>query len=136
MGFYLLPFSPSLRIAPGGMKTRGNRARGETPCSSTGRGISWSSWGQPSTPFGRQRLVILRVLGGSTDVKSEKFEGVTDASAPQMVKLPAAVLESPDEEEDEDTTSDSIPKRWVIVVLCFTAFLLCNMDRVRGVTAF
>lgn len=23
-----------------------------------------------------------------------------------------------------------IPKRWVIVLLCFTAFLLCNMDRV------
>ncbi|KAM1182227.1 hypothetical protein ACFX2I_000652 [Malus domestica] len=24
-----------------------------------------------------------------------------------------------------------IPKRWVIVLLCFTAFLLCNMDRVN-----
>lgn len=23
-----------------------------------------------------------------------------------------------------------LPKRWVIVLLCFTAFLLCNMDRV------
>lgn len=25
---------------------------------------------------------------------------------------------------------EDFPKRWVIVVLCFTAFLLCNMDRV------
>jgi len=25
------------------------------------------------------------------------------------------------------------PKRWVIVLLCFTAFLLCNMDRVSNV---
>lgn len=24
-----------------------------------------------------------------------------------------------------------LPKRWVMVLLCFTAFLLCNMDRVR-----
>lgn len=26
-----------------------------------------------------------------------------------------------------------LPKRWVIVLLCFTAFLLCNMDRVSNV---
>lgn len=25
---------------------------------------------------------------------------------------------------------DQFPKRWVIVLLCFSAFLLCNMDRV------
>jgi hypothetical protein len=25
---------------------------------------------------------------------------------------------------------EGVPKRWVIVGLCFTAFLLCNMDRV------
>jgi ACS family sodium-dependent inorganic phosphate cotransporter len=25
------------------------------------------------------------------------------------------------------------PKRWVIVLLCFTAFLLCNMDRVSNI---
>lgn len=27
---------------------------------------------------------------------------------------------------------EEFPKRWVIVVLCFTAFLLCNMDRVSS----
>ena len=25
---------------------------------------------------------------------------------------------------------EQFPKRWVIVILCFSAFLLCNMDRV------
>ena len=25
---------------------------------------------------------------------------------------------------------EQFPKRWVIVLLCFSAFLLCNMDRV------
>ncbi|CAI0470327.1 unnamed protein product [Linum tenue] len=25
-----------------------------------------------------------------------------------------------------------LPKRWVVVLLCFTAFLLCNMDRIVG----
>lgn len=25
---------------------------------------------------------------------------------------------------------DQLPKRWVVVLLCFVAFLLCNMDRV------
>jgi MFS transporter, ACS family, solute carrier family 17 (sodium-dependent inorganic phosphate cotransporter), other len=28
------------------------------------------------------------------------------------------------------------PKRWVIVLLCFTAFLLCNMDRVSTIFLF
>lgn len=26
---------------------------------------------------------------------------------------------------------EQFPKRWVIVLLCFSAFLLCNMDRVK-----
>ncbi|KAF2312552.1 hypothetical protein GH714_035045 [Hevea brasiliensis] len=27
---------------------------------------------------------------------------------------------------------EEFPKRWVIVILCFSAFLLCNMDRIAG----
>jgi MFS transporter, ACS family, solute carrier family 17 (sodium-dependent inorganic phosphate cotransporter), other len=34
-----------------------------------------------------------------------------------------------DEEEEEE--QGGFPKRWAIVFLCFSAFLLCNMDRVR-----
>ncbi|KAL2634291.1 hypothetical protein R1flu_005770 [Riccia fluitans] len=29
------------------------------------------------------------------------------------------------------TWFDSVPKRWVVVILCFFSFLLCNMDRVN-----
>ncbi|KAG6557162.1 hypothetical protein Mapa_001089 [Marchantia paleacea] len=29
------------------------------------------------------------------------------------------------------TWLESVPKRWVVVILCFFAFLLCNMDRVN-----
>ncbi|XP_047315766.1 ascorbate transporter, chloroplastic-like [Impatiens glandulifera] len=31
----------------------------------------------------------------------------------------------------EKSSSEQFPKRWVIVLLCFAAFLLCNMDRVN-----
>lgn len=30
-----------------------------------------------------------------------------------------------------DMNSNTFPKRWLIVLLCFSAFLLCNMDRVN-----
>lgn len=36
-------------------------------------------------------------------------------------------------QEDDEKASPwwaQLPKRWVIVLLCFTSFLLCNMDRV------
>jgi len=35
-----------------------------------------------------------------------------------------------DNVEEEARWWQVFPKRWVIVVLCFSAFLLCNMDRV------
>lgn len=31
---------------------------------------------------------------------------------------------------------EKFPKRWIIVLLCFTAFLLCNMDRVSPFSFF
>ncbi|KAJ6670709.1 SOLUTE CARRIER FAMILY 17 [Salix viminalis] len=62
------------------------------------------------------------------DVKSERYEIVD--SVPESVKLEKDAL--------EDVVLDStmpwweeFPKRWVIVILCFSAFLLCNMDRVN-----
>ena len=63
------------------------------------------------------------------DVKSDRYE----------------ILESAKLEEDalDDAVLDStvpwweeFPKRWVIVILCFSAFLLCNMDRVRCCHSF
>ncbi|KAG6629104.1 hypothetical protein CIPAW_14G060700 [Carya illinoinensis] len=57
------------------------------------------------------------------DVKSKPCD--IPSSGPDSVKL---------EEEELDSSVawlDRFPKRWVIVVLCFSAFLLCNMDRVN-----
>ena len=34
--------------------------------------------------------------------------------------------------EEEEEEQAQFPKRWAIVFLCFSAFLLCNMDRVRA----
>ena len=71
------------------------------------------------------------------EVKSEPYD-VAD-SAPQSVKFEDAlsdVVLGRDGEVDEELDSavpwwEEFPKRWVIVILCFSAFLLCNMDRVR-----
>lgn len=60
------------------------------------------------------------------DVKSKPCD--IPSSGPDSVKL---------EEEELDSSVawlDRFPKRWVIVVLCFSAFLLCNMDRVSSFT--
>lgn len=62
------------------------------------------------------------------DVKSEPYEILE--TVPESVKL--------EEDALDDVVLDStmpwgeeFPKRWVIVILCFSAFLLCNMDRVN-----
>ncbi|KAJ6940383.1 hypothetical protein NC651_006507 [Populus alba x Populus x berolinensis] len=57
-------------------------------------------------------------------LKSEE-DDMTEAAAVDSLESTEgeAVLASPWWEQ--------FPKRWVIVLLCFTAFLLCNMDRVN-----
>lgn len=77
------------------------------------------------------------------DVKSEPYD--ISESIPESVKFEHAMdgvvlgkkeseLDSESEIEIEIESSvpwwEQFPKRWVIVVLCFSAFLLCNMDRV------
>lgn len=64
----------------------------------------------------------------SADVKSEPYE--ISESVPDSVKFNDAVLSSGDDAESPLPWWEEFPKRWVIVILCFSAFLLCNMDRV------
>lgn len=56
------------------------------------------------------------------DVKSKPFKIADD---PTLLR----------NKEDGDNSLlpwwEEFPKRWVIVILCFSAFLLCNMDRVN-----
>ena len=51
----------------------------------------------------------------------------------ELVKFKDALHDAGSSEEDLDSSVpwwEQFPKRWVIVILCFSAFLLCNMDRV------
>lgn len=71
------------------------------------------------------------------DVKSEKHlpEPSSKYQDLSLHKKVARALDIGEDVEDEETSSSSpwwevFPKRWVIVILCFSAFLLCNMDRV------
>ena len=56
------------------------------------------------------------------DVKPKSFE----VSSTESVK----VRDSLNDVALEEKWWEEFPKRWIIVVLCFSAFLLCNMDRV------
>lgn len=64
------------------------------------------------------------------DVKSERYE-VSD-SPPESVQFQPllAAEDGGDEEAAIVPWWELFPRRWVIVLLCFSAFLLCNMDRV------
>ncbi|GMG98305.1 hypothetical protein Nepgr_000145 [Nepenthes gracilis] len=79
----------------------------------------------------------VRVVGKvRADVKSKPFD--VAGSATESVKLLDSLkdgLLGKDELELETVAVgpwwEQFPKRWVIVILCFSAFLLCNMDRVN-----
>lgn len=160
MGLYLLPFPAPLRARPVAgaasavnsvpvpaqkKASRACEAGGEVPGSSKER-IGRGLWRHPRPPaslfrgacLSRRRSVVAGVIGGGADVKSETFDVGTDSAVPELVKFVDALQEAAGDEEDglSDDEDDSIPKRWVIVILCFTAFLLCNMDRVRGVNIY
>ncbi|CDP08800.1 unnamed protein product [Coffea canephora] len=65
------------------------------------------------------------------DYKSEDYE-ITEAKLESLVSSEGAG-EAVLMEEVVQTNSwwERFPKRWVIVLLCFASFLLCNMDRVN-----
>lgn len=74
-----------------------------------------------------------------TDVKSKPYD-VADPERESLKFQDAfddAVLKNGDAVDGQIATIAEIrwweqfPKRWVIVLLCFSAFLLCNMDRVN-----
>ncbi|KAK7824298.1 putative glycerol-3-phosphate acyltransferase 8 [Quercus suber] len=67
-----------------------------------------------------------------TYYKSEEYD-ITEAKVDSLTSTETsseAVLVEGNVEEVSPWW-EQFPKRWVIVLLCFTAFLLCNMDRVN-----
>lgn len=68
-----------------------------------------------------------------TDVKSKPYD--LSNKAPKSVKFKSSIDSSVLDDEEEELGVElpwwkQFPKRWIIVTLCFSAFLLCNMDRV------
>ncbi|KAJ6830810.1 putative anion transporter 1, chloroplastic [Iris pallida] len=94
-----------------------------------------SSEGHPTIQSSSLRLrqwaagVRARGSGGGADVKSDPFD------VPDSIKFPTEGLvvrtEVEEEADGELVGKGGFPKRWVIVILCFSSFLLCNMDRVN-----
>ncbi|CAL9180304.1 unnamed protein product [Musa hybrid cultivar] len=148
-GAYLLPLSCPL---PSDLLPRPKSTRPRPPIrngeASQGRGTHPLGWGSPwrsGTPCRlRWTAAGARAGGGGADLKPEAFD-VPD-SVPDSIGFPKVVrreLVSPalrprEEEEEGDgwlgavgAGLETFPKRWVIVILCFSAFLLCNMDRVN-----
>ncbi|KAG1337741.1 Ascorbate transporter, chloroplastic [Cocos nucifera] len=138
-GVYLLPLSSPLRtpLLPNDSKSRAPRGLGGAPRESVR--ISRSSdhpWRSECSC--RRRRIVWRARTGGADLQSE----VSDLSL-ESINFREALSEavSPPREEGEEEDGgvaavssvglEKFPKRWVIVILCFSAFLLCNMDRVN-----
>ena len=66
------------------------------------------------------------VMRTRAEFKSEEHDFETPVS-PEG----ASEASLPEGAEPAKTWGSQFPKRWVMVLLCFAAFLLCNMDRVR-----
>lgn len=70
------------------------------------------------------------VIRTRADYKSEEYD-ITETELDSLA-LSEGTSEAILVEGMQETKAwwEQFPKRWVIVLLCFTAFLLCNMDRV------
>ncbi|KAI3450310.1 hypothetical protein Pfo_006975 [Paulownia fortunei] len=84
-------------------------------------------------PIYARNGLIWRIKSGRVraDVKSEPYD--IAESPPESVQFDQVFLTDDDDGGDASTVPwwEQFPKRWVIVLLCFSAFLLCNMDRVN-----
>ncbi|KAJ4725619.1 Ascorbate transporter, chloroplastic [Melia azedarach] len=81
--------------------------------------------------YSREKNCSFRV--SVRDVKSESYN-ISEDSVKFEEALDDVVLRSEDLDLDLESSVpwwEQFPKRWVIVILCFSAFLLCNMDRVN-----
>lgn len=71
---------------------------------------------------------VTRTTAGFTseeyDITGTDLDSITSSDGASEVVLAKEV-------EQAAPWWKQLPKRWVMVLLCFTAFLLCNMDRVR-----
>ncbi|KAK9202320.1 hypothetical protein WN944_017530 [Citrus x changshan-huyou] len=64
--------------------------------------------------------------------KSDKYD-ITEAKVDslQSTEIPSEAVLLDGDLQETSPWWEQFPKRWVVVLLCFSAFLLCNMDRVN-----
>lgn len=131
-GYY--PLSTAFRIA-GNYKVGGPQRRVKGICNVCSR-FSRNSWilprklETPSFVSGQHQQSKRRTVNGiRADYKSEEFD-IAEAKLESLVtpEGEAALVEGFDQTKH---WWEQFPKRWVMVLLCFAAFLLCNMDRVN-----
>ncbi|KAH9731918.1 Ascorbate transporter [Citrus sinensis] len=60
------------------------------------------------------------------DITEAKVDSLQSTEIPSEAVLPDGDL------QETSPWWEQFPKRWVVVLLCFSAFLLCNMDRIVG----
>ncbi|XP_020525105.1 sodium-dependent phosphate transport protein 1, chloroplastic isoform X1 [Amborella trichopoda] len=66
------------------------------------------------------------------DLKSKPYDIIESKSdSVKFFKVLSEVVLSEEDTQDKSPWWEQFPKRWVIVLLCSSAFLLCNMDRVN-----
>ncbi|KAF9614147.1 hypothetical protein IFM89_015466 [Coptis chinensis] len=111
----------------GGLK---RRIQGRCECFLSSDTFS-ATWAQPRRMdklgiYGTQwqQIEYLKATKTRTNYKAESY----DLEGPNLDSMEFS--EVPDVEKTS-SWQEKFPKRWVIVLLCFSAFLLCNMDRVN-----
>lgn len=114
------------------------RSRGRCYCcaSSSSCHVSRSRLHAPQVLRTKNRLVrqseLVKVNRTRAYYKSEDYE-ISEARL-EALTVPEGSSDALLVEGSAQETSpwwEQFPKRWVMVLLCFTAFLLCNMDRVN-----
>ncbi|KAL3517174.1 hypothetical protein ACH5RR_024076 [Cinchona calisaya] len=77
-----------------------------------------------------QQSKHVTATGIRADYKSEDYD-ITEAKLESLVSSEGAGEAVVEEVVQTKSWFEQFPKRWVIVLLCFASFLLCNMDRVN-----
>ncbi|KAF5199710.1 Ascorbate transporter protein [Thalictrum thalictroides] len=79
-----------------------------------------------------QRIEYRKATRTQVNYKSEPYD-ITGPNLDSMNSsdVPNEIVLAEGNEQKTSSWQAQFPKRWVIVLLCFFAFLLCNMDRVN-----
>lgn len=82
----------------------------------------------------QRRVAALRARRSGTDLKSDPLDlsdSSRESSSIGFHKATSLESSAPNSEQLRWMAGlEALPKRWVIVIMCFSSFLLCNMDRV------